>query len=395
MIELAKNNERIKNDEMETEEMNRRMLLLMFAVMLLTAACSGNVKDKSNTGSETAAPGESTQNNATDAAPTASPTPEPVKYAEEFNKGQILVYPNYLEVELLSTETTTRVDPPNPSSLYTYYEVKEPDKIYYHSVFRVKNLGESVISADKTIDAKITYDGKYNYNGFGTIEEDGGGDFSYTNITGIDPLTDGIIHYINEMPLEAKDSGKEIKLTLQIKDKQLTWNGGTSASETVIIADETPLSSKEEWKEYPELKKDTALVKEDFAELTLTGASFAKKVAPPKASGFYTYYEVKSNNKVYAHVSIAFKNLMTIGKSASEALSVKLIYDNKYEYSGFSFVEDDGGKDFTYSNITTIDPLTSKNLHYLVDVPSEVQDSSGEVAIIVNVNGEKYKHQLK
>lgn len=377
---------------METERMQRNALLLLVAVMLLMTACSSNTNEKNNdNGSATATPVESTQ----PAAPTPSPTPEPIKYAEEFDQGQILVYPNHLEVELINAEFTTRVDPPNPTDFYTYYEVKEPDKIYYHTVFRVKNLEGSSIVADETINAKVTYDGKYEYNGFGTIEEDGGGSFTYTNITGIDPLTDGIIHYINEMPLEAKESGKEIKLTLQIKDKKLTWNGSTTGSDTVIIADEAPLSSNTEWKDYPELTQDTALIKEDYAELTLQGASFTKKVAPPKASGFYTYYEVKSNDKVYVHVPISFKNLMTIGKAADEALSVKLIYDNKYEYRSFSFVEENGGSDFTYSNITNIDPLTSKNLHYLIEVPTEVQDSDAEVAIIVNVNGEKYKYQLK
>jgi len=374
--------------------MYRKMLLLLIVIVLLITACSSTTNDN-NKGEVSATPEESAKPTATTVVPTASPTPEPIKYAETFDKGQILVYPNHLEVELVSSEFTTRVDPPNPSDFYSYYEVKESDKIFYHSVFRVKNLGGSSISADETISVKITYDGKYDYNGFGAIEEDGGGDFTYTNITGIDPLTDGIIHYINEMPLEAKESGKEIKVTLQVKDKKLTWNGSSTASEIIIIADETPLSNKTEWKDYPELKQDTALVKEDYAELTLKSTSFEKKVTPPKASGYYTYYEVKNNDKVYVHVSIAFKNLMTIGKSADEALSVRLIYDNKYEYSGFSFVEDNGGADFTYSNITTISPLTSKNLHYLVEVPAEVQNGTGEVAIIVNVNGEKYKYQVR
>ncbi|MCE5171897.1 hypothetical protein LQV63_21690 [Paenibacillus profundus] len=95
----------------------------------------------------------------------------------------------------------------------------------------------------------------------------------------------------------------------------------------------------------------------DFAELTIKGAKFATKIEPPKSNSFYSYYEVKDASNTYFDVVIKVKSLLTVGKSADDFVSVKVMYDDKYEYNAFSVIEKDGGGDFTYTNITRIEPL--------------------------------------
>lgn len=51
--------------------------------------------------------------------------------------------------------------------------------------------------------------------------------------------------------------------------------------------------------------------------------------------------------------------------------------------------------DFTYSNITNISPLATEYLHYLFEVPAEVE-TSGEVVIVeFTVGGNTYSHTVR
>ena len=51
--------------------------------------------------------------------------------------------------------------------------------------------------------------------------------------------------------------------------------------------------------------------------------------------------------------------------------SCTLLFASKYRYTGFSVIEEDNREDFTYSNITSISPLTTEYLHYLFEIPDE------------------------
>lgn len=53
-------------------------------------------------------------------------------------------------------------------------------------------------------------------------------------------------------------------------------------------------------------------------------------------------------------VTISIKSLLESGKSADEFASVTIKYDGKYEYNTFSTIEENGGADFSYTNITSI-----------------------------------------
>ncbi|WP_240765101.1 hypothetical protein [Paenibacillus dendritiformis] len=133
----------------------------------------------------------------------------------------------------------------------------------------------------------------------------------------------------------------------------------------------------------------------DFAELTIQGAKFANKIAPPNPDSFYSYYEVKDASNTYFDTVIKVKSLLTEGKSADEFVSVKVIYDNKYEYNAFSTIEDKGGADFTYTNITSIEPLKTGTLHFIAEVPAEVAKDKKPIQVIISSNGEDYTYTYR
>ncbi|MDF2837139.1 MAG: hypothetical protein K0Q63_2779 [Paenibacillus sp.] len=365
-------------------------------ILILCAACgSGSNGNETRGNISEAQPGN--ENNAptqTDAPTTETPEPKP-EYPSVFQIGDTLVYPGQFEIKMVSTEFTTKVTPSNPGDYHTYYEVEDAGKVYVHNVYEVKNLGGRSVSADEILDVDVLYDGTYEYSGFWTIEEEGGSDFTYTNITSIDPLTSGKLHFLSEVPLEVKDSGKSLEFTLNVNGKSATaGTGGSGSGATLVMDDEQALEERTEWKAYTSLQAGTAVTIDGYAEIGILKAELATKVVPPKASGYYSYYEVKDQGKIYAHVAFSFKNLSTIGKDASEAMSPRLIYDNKYEYEAFSAVEDGGGSDFTYSNLTSIDPLSTENIHYMFEIPAAAKNSGKPIVVTLQVEGNSYYYEF-
>lgn len=329
--------------------------------------------------------------------PTTAPIATPPLLPTTFAIGDTLIFPDKFEIKMTQMEFTSRVDPPHPDSFYSYYEVKDSDKVYIHSVFEVKNLKANELMADDILSVSILYDDKYSYTGFSTFEEDGGGDFNYTSISSIAPLTVGIIHFITEVPVEVRDSGKNVSLSLNADNKSITCTGDTDTPQILAFGDistETTAGINTNWQKYPTLEYSQTIVEDDFAEMTLIKAEFSNIVKPTNASGYYSYYEVKDAAKTYAHIVIAFKNLQTNSSAADRMAHIELVYDNKYSYSGFATIEEDGGRDFTYTSITNIAPLDMGTIHYLVEVPLEVRDSEKTLAVIVTFNKASYSFKL-
>ncbi|WP_341281648.1 hypothetical protein [Paenibacillus sp. FSL H8-0537] len=142
-----------------------------------------------------------------------------------------------------------------------------------------------------------------------------------------------------------------------------------------------------------ELKK--ALVIADFAEVTLTKTEFTSKVVPPKPDSFYTYYEVKDAENIYLDVVLKFKSLLSSSKSADDFASVQVKYDSKYEYKSFSTIEESGGGNFTYTNITSIEPLKTGVLHFIAELPKEAAKDKKPIDIIVTIEGKEYVYSLR
>lgn len=130
------------------------------------------------------------------------------------------------------------------------------------------------------------------------------------------------------------------------------------------------------------------------SEFQIEFANISDTVIPPKASGYYSYYEADSG-ETYIDICFAYKNLSSKDVDADEVISAALKYANKYDYSGFSVIEEDNRGDFTYVSISQIAPLTTEYIHYLFEVPIEVSESSESIIVNFSVDGCHYSYTIR
>lgn len=119
----------------------------------------------------------------------------------------------------------------------------------------------------------------------------------------------------------------------------------------------------------------TAYTITDLCEFTVVYADLKKEVLPPNPDSYYTYYSEK-DGMTYLDVAVSVKNLRTTARTADEFGTAKAVCGAGYEYTGFSIIEENGGGNFTYTNITNIAPLETAVLHYLISIPNELADDA-------------------
>lgn len=113
----------------------------------------------------------------------------------------------------------------------------------------------------------------------------------------------------------------------------------------------------------------------DLCEFTVNYAELKKEVLPPNPASFYNYYP-EEDGMTYLDVAVSVKNLRTTARVADEFGTAKAIVGDGYEYDGFSTIEESGGSDFGYTNITNINPLETAVIHYIISIPNEVADDA-------------------
>lgn len=183
-------------------------------------------------------------------------------------------------------------------------------------------------------------------------------------------------------------------------DKNSSSDNSPKESDGKNVEEEVKSSENKEENE-PEVEevlaitKGNALVIEDYAEITINNNVFGKQISPPNPSSMYTYYKNEEEGEVYLDTSISVKSLLTTGQSSDEFVDVKIIYDEKYEYKTFSTIEDRGGEDFTFTNITSIEPLKTGTLHFLASVPEQVEKDGKPLKAIITVKGQTYEQIIR
>lgn len=285
---------------------------------------------------------------------------------------------------------TNDVMPPSPSSWYSHYEADE-GKVYVDICVAYKNTATSDVDADEVISGTLLYADTYEYTGFSMIEEDDRSDFTYSNITSIAPLSTEYIHYLFEVPEEVESSGLSIALKMNIGgvDYQIiVRDGGKADSGDVKV--QTPVQTG---KSSGEVALNETIVTKN-AEVCVDYSNITSDVMPPKPGNWYSHYEADSG-KVYVDICFAYKNTSERNADADEVISAKMKYADKYDYTGFSMIEEDNRSDFTYSNITSIAPLSTEYIHYLFEVPEEVGSSSEPIVVTFVVDGNTYSYTVR
>ena len=294
------------------------------------------------------------------------------------------------EFSIEKTNITNKVTPPKASGYYSYYEA-DSGKVYVDVIITYKNLATSDVDADEIVKGTLKFKGSYEYTGFVTIEEDNRSDFTYANITSISPLSTEYLHYLFEVPenVSTEDGNIVVTLTFEEKSYDLEVRSGTTSS------NESSSNNKK-----PQVVTDKLVGKNEkqtidgVAEFYIEKSNITNKVTPPKASGYYSYYEA-DNGKIYVDVVFAYKNLESSNADADEVVSASLKYAGKYDYTGFATIEEDNRSDFTYANITSISPLATEYIHYLFEVPESIRDDSESIEIYFNIGGSSYIYKVR
>lgn len=291
------------------------------------------------------------------------------------------------EITLDYANITNDVKPKSPASFYTHYEA-DPGKLYVDVCIAYKNTATSPISADDTMSGKLLYAGKYEYSGFPIIEEKNRSTFTYANITSISPLSTEYMHYLFEVPEEIKTSGKEVMVYLTVADKEYkieVTQGSTDAVNNISANSSVSVGG---------LVSDGETITTSNSEFNVDYSNITNDVKPKKPANFYTHYEANAG-KAYVDFCIAYKNTTGSNISAEKVMSASLKYADKYEYSGFSMIEEKNRGSFTYSSITSIAPLATEYMHYLFEVPEEVKNSAESVVIYFQVDGIDFEYRVR
>jgi hypothetical protein len=139
---------------------------------------------------------------------------------------------------------------------------------------------------------------------------------------------------------------------------------------------------------------------QDFCAVTIDKAEFVDKISPSNPSSYHSYYQAKTPDATLFNLVTHIKNLQGTAQKTNSFVSVELIYNDKYHYKCSDVLEDSsygGGNNLDpYTSVTSIDPLTSKTMHYIVlDIPKEMATDDKPVNAIITIQGQKYQLKVK
>lgn len=302
--------------------------------------------------------------------------------------GETITIADECEFYLDYADITDDVVPPKPSRWYSHYEA-ENGKTYVDICIAYKNLSTRDKDADEILNATLIYAGKYQYKGFSTIEEDNRGDFTYSSITSIAPLDLEYLHYLFEVPEIVESSGDSLKVKMNVAGNQydITIREGADGEGDTPNVNATIKTSGS-------VKQGEIVAVMNTCEFQIDYTNITADVTPPTPDSWYSHYEA-DDGKVYVDFCVAYKNWETKDVDADDIISAVLSYAGKYEYNGFSIIEEDSRSDFTYSSITNIAPLSTEYLHYLFEVPAEVETSGETIEVKFTISGNTYSYKIR
>ena len=165
---------------------------------------------------------------------------------------------------------------------------------------------------------------------------------------------------------------------------------------TVTKSSGTVTSNKEDKSHEEKIKEIMAgeTVSTEKYDFTVNRVEFSYRVEPDTPPSWYTYYDAP-DNEVYIYLNASVKNKQKNSVECDEIYSVTADYDDGYTYKGFNIADDTDG-DFTYANITSVEPLQTLGVHNLTACPKEVETSDKPLFLIITLkDGTKLKYTIR
>ena len=150
-------------------------------------------------------------------------------------------------------------------------------------------------------------------------------------------------------------------------------------------------NSKEE-----EITLQDKITIDNFCEFNILSSSFSKNIEPTNPTGYYTYLEGKDETQKYFELTVNVKNLSTSAVKQDSLMSVKILYDNNYQYNCSLVTEKASGNELeNFPNLYSIEPLKSLKYRFVVEVPKEIETDGQPLKAIITANGNTYIYKIR
>ena len=150
--------------------------------------------------------------------------------------------------------------------------------------------------------------------------------------------------------------------------------------------------------ELPEVEMMDKIVVQDYIEFTIQSNNFGEIIKPSNPEPTYPIYLMNGNKgEIYLDTLVTVRNISKTELSEADDafMSIKIIHDDKKEYTSFTKFERVGESKFTGLNNSIIEPLQTRVVHFLTSVPASLEKDSKPLKAVITVNGEKYEHVIR
>lgn len=131
----------------------------------------------------------------------------------------------------------------------------------------------------------------------------------------------------------------------------------------------------------------------DNMEILINGVELTYDVLPDDTSGFYTHYAADAG-KVYISVDASVTNKAKQNLGCDEIGRIIADYNDGYTYKGFIVVKD-SSTGFTYANISSIAPLDTQGIKWLIECPQEVEESENPLFLEFTIDGAQLVYYIR
>lgn len=144
------------------------------------------------------------------------------------------------------------------------------------------------------------------------------------------------------------------------------------------------------------IKRNQTVSIHEVCSFAVSGYDVTSTVLPPNISGVYRYFEAPADS-VFVDVEMQIKNLRTSRIAQNQVIdSVKILYDNDYEYFCNFVVENDNGSDLSeFTSIYAIEALQTLQYHMIAVLPASVKEDGKPLQAVISVDGEEYLYNLR
>lgn len=272
---------------------------------------------------------------------------------------------DYADFTLFKITTTDEVAATTPSKYSVGYYPTKDGNVFVDIVIDFTNKGTDSVKCDEVVSVSAVNAAGTVYNAaVYAAEEDNYSDVSkYVSIA---PLETARLHCAISVP----ETETDLTLTLEIGGTEYTYDysvGVPAAVERTIAVGDT-------------------IEEPDYATMVFTGIEYTDAVMPSNTSGYYRYYSPDDPSNTYLVVKFEITNYMSTAKDIEDFVGVKAVLGGKYNYNGFMVAE--SADKTSFNSYESIDPLNTKKLFYIVDIPKTV--ANGELDLTISFAGKEY-----